>query len=76
MEEQKNMLNDATGIQSAKSRTQERLQTKQVVSQQINHKGENSRGRKKRDFERLEAYPAITVYEIDFTTDEKTMKRI
>lgn len=37
-EEQRNMLNDATGIQSAKSRTQERLQTKQVVFQQINHK--------------------------------------
>lgn len=37
IEAQRNILNDASRIQSAKSRTWERLQAKQAVFQQINY---------------------------------------
>lgn len=70
------MWNDTTGIQSAKSRIQERLQITQVVFQQINCKGGESLQGEKRDLKRLEAYPAIAMYETDLTTDRKTIKRI
>lgn len=57
------MVNDAAGIQSANSGTQERVQPKQVVSQQINHKWGEPRGGKERDFKHFEAYPANTMCE-------------
>lgn len=70
------MWNEVTGIQSAKSRKQERLQIKQVAFQQINYKGEKRLQGEKRDLKRLEAYLAIAMYETDLTTDRKTIKII